>query len=82
MRRDFEFNHAAQKYFLGLKVGELFSSNDRVQAGVPHDILDNRIDAWLKAMQEDKFIEWTGRKIKDDRPGQHQVSVKEWVRIK
>jgi hypothetical protein len=85
MKSDFGFNHAAQQFFFGLKVGDVFTADDLVEyTGLPDEgpNKNNAVGAWINSMSQGKFIKWTGRTVKSERPGRHQGTSKEWIKVR
>src|SRR5262245_38432452 len=80
-----EFNHAAQQFFFGLKVGDTFTPDDLVAyAGLPDEgpNQNNAVGAWINGMAKAKFIRWTGRTVKSERVGRHAGTNKEWIKVR
>jgi hypothetical protein len=81
-----EFNHSAQQFFFGLKLGDVFTPDDLVRyTGLPGDGSQgsaNAVGSWFSGMYKAGFIKPTGRWVRSERIIRHADENKEWIKIK
>jgi hypothetical protein len=84
--RNFDFNHNAQKFFFGLKVGDTFTMDELTKfTGLPGDgsaNSANAVGAWINGMQKCGLIAWTGGHQQSERPQRHVAVSKIWRKVR
>ena len=77
----------AGHWFMMLPEGHVFTMDDLIRAvGLPSNSggpnSQNAVGDFIRNLKADKFIRWTGRSIKSERPERHAGRANEWQKIR